>query len=264
MMSGKSCGSLVRLKYAWLKRARMDVALPPLAFKIAHAIFDYANEAGEAWPAMGTLASDCLISERAARNFVRALESQGHITITAGGGRSATNLYKMVLKPGTAVPSLGDNKPGTAVPSFRNKPGTGRSETRHGEVRNPAPACRQSSYEPLKELKDAASAPADAAFSVSDLPQKPPLKSTPKKIHSRQISKSENGAVSADPKTSLFRRAEEILGPRKGGLVARLLDAKGGEVALARAALETASTKANATEYIGGMLRKSSNTMDSW
>jgi Helix-turn-helix domain len=264
MMSGKSCGSLGRLKHAWLKRARLDDDLPPLAFKVAHTIFEYSSEAGEAWPAMSTLARDCRISERAARNFVRALESRGHVTITPGGGRSATNLYKMVLKPGTAVPSLGDNKPGTAVPSFRNKPGTGRSETRHGEVRNPAPACRQSSYEPLKELKDAASAPADAAFSVSDLPQKPPLKSTPKKIHSRQISKSENGAVSADPKTSLFRRAEEVLGSRKGGLVVKLLEAKDCNIALARAALETASTKANPTEYIGAMLRKSFNTIDSW
>jgi Helix-turn-helix domain len=231
----------------------MDRDLPPLAFKVAHAIFDYANEAAQAWPGMSTLASDCRISERAARNFVRALKSRGHITITPGGGRSATNLYRMVLKPGTGVPSLEDNKPGTAG-----------SETRHGQVTNSAPACRQTSYEPPKRPKEAASGSAGAAFSVSNLPSKKPPKSPPKIFSSRQISKSENGAVSADPKTSLFRRAEEILGPRKGGLVARLLDAKGGEVALARAALETASTKANATEYIGAMLRKSSNTMDSW
>jgi hypothetical protein len=116
---------------------------------------------------------------------------------------------------------------------------------------------------PLKE-PNAASGSADAAFSVSDLPQKPPRKSTPKKISSRQISKSENGAVSADPRTSLFRRAEEVLGSRKGGLVVKLLEAKDHNVALARAALETASTKANPTEYIGAMLRKSCTTIDSW
>jgi Protein of unknown function (DUF1376) len=112
--------------------------------------------------------------------------------------------------------------------------------------------------------KNAASGPAGAAFSVSDLMPKSVPKSTPKKIPSRQVSNSGNGAASADPKTGLFARAEEVLGPRKGGLVVKLLEVKGDDVALARAALETASTKANPIEYVGAMLRKSSGTIDSW
>lgn len=52
-----------------------------------------------------------------------------------------------------------------------------------------------------------------------------------------------------------FIRGKALLGKNAGGLLAKLKAAKGGNVALARAALETASTKENPKEYIGGVLR---------
>jgi hypothetical protein len=61
--------------------------------------------------------------------------------------------------------------------------------------------------------------------------------------------------VAADAEKELFQRGREILGPNTGGLVKRLLDAKGGNIALARAAIETASTKGDPREYVAAMLK---------
>ncbi len=52
-----------------------------------------------------------------------------------------------------------------------------------------------------------------------------------------------------------FTRGKALLGKNAGGLLAKLKAAKGGNVALARAALETASTKENPHEYIGAIVR---------
>lgn len=53
----------------------------------------------------------------------------------------------------------------------------------------------------------------------------------------------------------LFKRGREILGKSAGGQIAKLLKAKGGNVALARSALETASTKQNPAEYVAAAAR---------
>jgi hypothetical protein len=50
-----------------------------------------------------------------------------------------------------------------------------------------------------------------------------------------------------------FRRGKEVLGQNAGGLLARLRDHKG-SIALARAAVEQASTKENPREYVGRIL----------
>ena len=58
------------------------------------------------------------------------------------------------------------------------------------------------------------------------------------------------------PEAELFARGKEVLGNNAGGLIAKLLKAKESDVALARAAIETASTKQDPREYIGKVLRK--------
>jgi hypothetical protein len=58
-----------------------------------------------------------------------------------------------------------------------------------------------------------------------------------------------------DPERELFRRGKEILGKDAGGLIAKLLKAKDGKIALARAAIEMASTKSDPREYIGAIIR---------
>lgn len=54
---------------------------------------------------------------------------------------------------------------------------------------------------------------------------------------------------------ALFRRGKAVLGDSSGGLIAKLLKAKGGSIPLARAAIEQASTKQNPAEYVGGAIR---------
>lgn len=52
-----------------------------------------------------------------------------------------------------------------------------------------------------------------------------------------------------------FARGKVVFGKSSGGLLANLLKSKGGNVALARAAVEMASTKENPAQYVGAMIR---------
>lgn len=61
--------------------------------------------------------------------------------------------------------------------------------------------------------------------------------------------------ISPDEKTQFYARFKAVIAGNSGGLATQLLQAKGENVALARAALETATTKANPREYIGGIIR---------
>lgn len=59
----------------------------------------------------------------------------------------------------------------------------------------------------------------------------------------------------AIPEREYFMRGREVLGKGAGGLIGKLLKAKGGNVALARAAIEQASQKQNPTEYVAACCR---------
>jgi hypothetical protein len=61
-------------------------------------------------------------------------------------------------------------------------------------------------------------------------------------------------AVRSD-EADLFHRGKVILGDSAGGLINNLIKAKAGNIALARAAIETASTKQDPREYIAGCIR---------
>ena len=63
---------------------------------------------------------------------------------------------------------------------------------------------------------------------------------------------------SADPsieKRDLYDRGKAVLGPKAGGVISNLLTAKGGNVALARAAIEQASQAQNPHEYVGRIVK---------
>lgn len=67
-----------------------------------------------------------------------------------------------------------------------------------------------------------------------------------------------SGADAPDPSIAerdLFRRGREVLGKSAGGLIAKLLKAKGANVALARSALEAAATKDNPAEFVAAVCR---------
>lgn len=82
---------------------------------------------------------------------------------------------------------------------------------------------------------------------------------TPRLEKRREEKKEEDGAIApADPsipEREYFLRGREVLGKGAGGLIGKLLKAKGGNVALARAAIEQASQKQNPTEYIAACCR---------
>lgn len=59
----------------------------------------------------------------------------------------------------------------------------------------------------------------------------------------------------AIPEREFFSRGREVLGKNAGSLLGKLLKAKGGNVALARAAIEQASQKQAPTEYIAAICR---------
>lgn len=57
------------------------------------------------------------------------------------------------------------------------------------------------------------------------------------------------------PDAELFERGKAVLGKGEGATISKLLKAKGGNVALARAALEQASTKQDPKEYVWRIIR---------
>lgn len=70
-----------------------------------------------------------------------------------------------------------------------------------------------------------------------------------------QSQKKDAAPAAPDPEVELFRRGREVLGKDTGGLISKLLAAKQKNIALARAAIEQASTKENPREYIGRIIR---------
>jgi hypothetical protein len=95
-----------------------------------------------------------------------------------------------------------------------------------------------------REKKDAAAPltePAAPPSAASPAPAGPPLRAAP---------------VDDGGDAALFERGKQVLGKNAGGLIKQLKAAKDGNIALARAAIEQASTKQNAREYIGAVVRK--------
>lgn len=69
-----------------------------------------------------------------------------------------------------------------------------------------------------------------------------------------------DAALSDD--AALFRRGRQVLGEDAGPLVVKLKKAKGGSVALARAAIEQASTKDKPRDYIGRIIAGPAKAVD--
>jgi uncharacterized protein YdaU (DUF1376 family) len=69
------------------------------------------------------------------------------------------------------------------------------------------------------------------------------------------LPKKDAADAAPDPEVALFHRGREVLGKQAGGLISKLLNAKQKNVALARAAIEQASTKSDPREYIGAIIR---------
>ncbi|WP_170063433.1 helix-turn-helix domain-containing protein [Albidovulum inexpectatum] len=79
------------------------------------ALADYANEHGECWPSIDGLCRKTRLSERGVQSILRRLEKAGWVRVVAGGGRSNTNRYTIVLpvdlkqNPAPDAPFTGEN-----------------------------------------------------------------------------------------------------------------------------------------------------------
>ena len=106
------------------------------------AMADHADDAGKCWPAMGTLASKCEMTDRGVRKIVRRLAERGFLaTELSRGSKSSTYLVTANPEQGSAVkpsnpeqcsrngvPGIAPNpepqgpQPGTVVPPNHQEP----------------------------------------------------------------------------------------------------------------------------------------------
>lgn len=93
-------------------------------------------------------------------------------------------------------------------------------------------------------------------LTAADKPGVNPPDNGEDKAHILEARKKEDAADAAtsDLEKQLFSRGKEVAGKDAGGLIAKLLKAKKGDLALARAAIEMAATKQNPREYIGAVI----------
>jgi hypothetical protein len=101
---------------------------------------------------------------------------------------------------------------------------------------------------------DSADTPSPSS-SPSSFSPIPPLLTTPPPSPSPAPAGPLRAALADDGgEAALFDRGKRVLGETSGGLIKRLLAAKEGNIPLARAAIEQASTKQNPREYIAGVV----------
>lgn len=120
---------------------------------------------------------------------------------------------------------------------------------RHGRVEEDLEAAKQSYEKRAKAGEKGGKAKATGKQSSSNAtaPPEQPL--------TFNQDKKDAAPAAPDPEMELFRRGREVLGKQAGGLISKLLAAKQKNIALARAAIEQASTKSDPREYIGAVIR---------
>jgi len=65
----------------------------------------------------------------------------------------------------------------------------------------------------------------------------------------------ELGPTRAEQERELFRRGKQVLGKNAGGMISALLKSREYDLALSRAAIETASTKHDPREYVAALIK---------
>jgi hypothetical protein len=81
------------------------------------ALADFANDHGEAWPSLGTLAIKTRLSDRDVRYALRRLEHAGEIKTLRNQGPHGSNLYQITITEGEdadVATSGGNSCPQTA------------------------------------------------------------------------------------------------------------------------------------------------------
>jgi hypothetical protein len=59
------------------------------------ALADYANDEGECWPRVDSIAAKARLTQRQTHNILRQLKADGVLTVHSGGGRGRSSHYKL-------------------------------------------------------------------------------------------------------------------------------------------------------------------------
>jgi hypothetical protein len=84
------------------------------------ALSDYANDSGECWPSMASIARKTRMTERGTQKIVRQLETDGWLKIETGNGRHGCNRYHINPEPrsvNTVHPELETQNVDTKTPN---------------------------------------------------------------------------------------------------------------------------------------------------
>jgi hypothetical protein len=98
-MLNKPPQSFAETKFRWLDQVADDHSLPPICGFLAIVLLRYFSRTygGWAWPATARLAADLKVSDRTVQKALHAM-SPKHLSIKWGGGRHATNQFRINLE----------------------------------------------------------------------------------------------------------------------------------------------------------------------
>lgn len=154
------------------------------------ALADFANDAGECWPAMSSIAAKARMTERGAQKVIARLTDAGRISVARGGGRHGCNVYKIEAQnpergsgyqaqnPEPHSPNTSANTPNTVHPE-RGSPRTGVQKPRTGVQKTP----NGGSPEPSGTVKNRHSSSSSAREQPQqrrvEIPDEDPFRSEP-------------------------------------------------------------------------------------
>lgn len=110
------------------------------------ALADFANDEGECWPAVGTIAKKVRMTERGVQKIVGRLVNAGRLSVLAGGGRRNSNLYRILASPEPETPNAVHPEPHSPR-TPEQKPRTGVQESPNGGSPKPSGTIKEPSVE---------------------------------------------------------------------------------------------------------------------
>lgn len=133
-------------KLLWTRQVAGDAALPPQATRLAVVLaVDFLNaKTRDAWPSIATLAKRLGVAPNTVRAALAAMEARGHIAVSIGGGRSATNRYRPILTSDSASENTSEDCAVSDAKPTRKLKGM-KKETLQSADENPSISCAKPS-----------------------------------------------------------------------------------------------------------------------